>query len=179
MQQIIANIFTLVEYFELLKQNRSFIRPDCCPICQASHVHFHGYYLRKPDRGSNSDDNQNPVKIYRFYCPACKCTCSVLPECIAPARWYMWQIQQIVILACLAGKSLRAMARENMPSRHTIKRWWSRLQDQFTKHSDLLKTYLSELGRTSDIKEFWRRCLDKIKLSTAMRILHDDGIPIP
>ena len=156
-----------------------FFRPDCCPYCQSCHLHFHGGYPRKPDRGFNSVDNHNPVKIFRFRCSDCKRTCSVLPECIPPARWYMWQIQQAAIFAYLTEQSLRAIAKTMMPSRQTIKRWWLRLKEQYTTHRSVLVTYLSALGRTTTINEFWQCWLNEVYLSTAMRLLHGDGFTIP
>ncbi|WP_226382967.1 DUF6431 domain-containing protein [Burkholderia mayonis] len=55
----------------------------------------HGCYDRKADR--SADGQLNPVSVPRFRCPSCRRTCSRLPLCICPRRWYGWALQQQVL----------------------------------------------------------------------------------
>ncbi|PQV42539.1 hypothetical protein B0G83_1503 [Paraburkholderia sp. BL21I4N1] len=80
-------------------------RPVACGHCGCSGVWCHGRYHRKADRSAAGD--LNPVPVLRFRCRACSRTCSRLPLCIAPHRWYNWALQQQVLLLLFAGCSQR------------------------------------------------------------------------
>lgn len=83
-------------------------------------------------------------------------------------------------MALLEGKSLYAVAKEALPSRSTIRRWWGRLQDQFHAHKDSLCVLISELGKAAgSIKTFWLTLFKTISLASAMRLCHISGVVIP
>ncbi|MBE0548932.1 MAG: hypothetical protein IH627_15050 [Rubrivivax sp.] len=86
-------------------------RPAACPHCRCSGMWRHGCYHRKADRstggGAGGGESLNPVPVLRFLCRACARTCSRLPACIAPRRWYDWLVQQAVLVLLLGGSSLR------------------------------------------------------------------------
>lgn len=172
MRLIVANIFTLIQYLKLLSENLCELRPDSCPHCGFGNLWFHGRYERKPDRPHCSKSNLNPIPIFRFYCPNCKRTCSVLPECIPPRRWYLWTVQQAVLLLYLGKQSIRQLAKQTAPSRRTIHRWLSRFKERFIVHASHLKSLDSKLGYRNSFSEFWQGVLAKMPLSTAMRQLN-------
>lgn len=179
MRQIVSDICTLMQHIIELNKNVDNYRPDSCCYCGHHKLRRHGYYPRKADRENPTENNLNPIMIPRFYCSVCKRTCSVLPECIPPRRWYPWCIQQACLLLILGNKSLRQVEKQTLPSRWTIGRWINRLKEQFGLYSFHLKSCFSELGYCNLFERFWKNCLDKISLAKAMLILNNMGVAIP
>jgi transposase-like protein len=180
MLYIIPGIRSLIQYLKVLNHPLSDQRrPSCCPHCGKTGLWCHGYYLRKPDRESQSDESLNPILIQRYLCSSCGRTCSVLPECIPPRRWYMWAVHQAVLILSLVGKSMRAIAKETLPSRQTIRRWLARFKEAFNLHKDTLCNHLIELGRTSGFSEFWEGAFKQMPLSQAMYLCHASGVIVP
>lgn len=155
------------------------VRPDCCIYCGRMSPWWHGCHPRKPDREHNTGGSLNPILIQRCYCPGCKKTFSVLPECVPPRRWYLWEVQQAVLLLFILGQSAYAIAKKSTPSYKTIKRWIARFQEQFLLHKDTLCARFAELGQTSGVSEFWQACLKKMTLGSAMRICHVAEVIVP
>ena len=178
MVHIVAGILSLMQHLSV-KEDQASYRLDHCLCCGKAKPHLHGCYPRKSDRSGNNNSSLNPVYIQRYYCPACQRTCSVLPECISPHRWYLWEIQQIALSLLLTGKSLRAVAQEIMPSRHTISRWLNRLKEQLHIHKDALCNLIIDLGRTTGLIDFWQACLSHLSLAQAMRLCHVAGVTVP
>ena len=176
---IVAGIASLFQYLGLIKNEPAIFRPESCGFCGISHPWRHGSYPRKADRSNAGDHSLNPILIQRYYCSGCRRTFSVLPECIPPKRWYLWNVQQAALLLLFAGKSLNAVAKEIMPSRHTIKRWLSRSKEQFRIHKDVLCNHFIELGQTVTHIDFWQMFFKNNLLNTAMRLCHAAGVPIP
>ena len=179
MHTIIPGISSLIQYNEQLQTNTEAFRPDHCPTCGKAGLWVHGSYDRKADYEHPVSESLNPVTILRFYCPCCKHTCSILPECIPPRRHYPWSIQQVVLLLLLKGLSYQAASQQTKPSRWTISRWWRRLQSQFLLYGYHLRSCLPSLGRISELIAFWKTLLDKFSLSHTMLILHNAGVVIP
>lgn len=111
MRPIIKAIKTLSHYLSCLKENAKRFKPEQCIHCGAGCLWSHGFYERKPDRPSGNGPTLNPIPILRFYCKLCRRTCSVLPEAIPPRRWYLWSIQQAVIISVLMGKAFAHQVR--------------------------------------------------------------------
>lgn len=177
---ILSNILSLTQYISITQENPQLLRPEFCPACGRTGLWCHAHYLRKPDRSPTGE--LNPVLIFRFLCRFCGKTCSVLPECIPPRRWYLWEIQQLILYQLLLGASVRAASRSqnNRPSRSTCRRWWAWLLAQFLTQRDALLVRFPELGRTAEtVKQFWPACLAKITLARAMYFCHQAGVPIP
>lgn len=177
MTWILSDILSLTQYLVTV-QMKEFSDTGRCPHCGNATLWHHGYYYRKPDRSTDTQ-SLNPLPIQRYFCPNCKKTCSALPECLPPRRWYLWQIQQAALTLLLAGKSMRAIAQEITPSRRTIGRWSTRFKEQFHLHKDVLCGHFIDLGRNIGLSDFWRACLNKISLSHAMRLCHVAGVPVP
>jgi transposase-like protein len=150
-----------------------------CP-CGKSNPHRHGTYDRKADRTGTIEESLNPVPIQRYYCPECKKTCSVLPECIAHNRWYLWEIQALALLLVFSKKSIFATANKMQISRQTISRWAGRLKEQLIFHKDILCNIFTDLGRTAtDLNDFWLSVFKQINFGAAMRFCHIGGVNIP
>jgi DNA-directed RNA polymerase subunit N (RpoN/RPB10) len=119
MRRIVASIAALDQHIEAVHETPGLYRPSCCPHCGIKVVWQHGFYYRKADRRTQSKESLNPVPIRRYCCSVCRHTCSRLPLCIAPRRWYDWTVQQSVLIQLLNGFSRRECARGAAPSRHT------------------------------------------------------------
>ena len=179
MSSILAEITSLEQHIQHLYNYPDDYRPPQCPHCHKANVWIHGSYTRMADRDKKTSGHLNPVPIPRFRCPHCKKTCSVLPECIPPRRWYLWTIQQAALWLLLTGHSLPPIRPSRYPGRTTIRRWWQWLQDAFLHHADVLRSRFPELGRFVGFHEFWQTCLTKMPLSEAMYWLHKAGLAIP
>jgi len=191
MRNILPGISTLDQHVKLSSSTTEDYRPATCPHCGKAGLHLHGGYSRKVDRdGSLSKDTM--ILIPRFQCPNCHRTCSVLPECIPPRRWYLWnKFQQIAITAVLMGKSFAAAAKEAATkeiankkitlslSRHTVSRWFNQLYEKFDTHSTALRQHITDLGRFNSFEDFWPACFEKISLSEAMLLCNGAGVNVP
>tara|TARA_B110000908_G_C10145255_1_gene398727 strand:- start:326 stop:907 length:582 start_codon:yes stop_codon:yes gene_type:complete len=176
---ILAGIHTLEQHLSHLNLNPEAYRPERCPSCGRAGLWIHGYYPRMSDRVNPSSLSLNHVPIPRFMCPHCDKTCSVLPECIAPRRWFPWPLQQIALALMISGCSLRQACAQMLPSRKTLWRWRKHLQDRFLAHADGLRSRFSALGRHAGLLEFWQACLAQMSLGEAMRWLHQEGLSMP
>ena len=141
-----AILFTLESY-----------RPPRCPHCGVASLWGHGFYDRKADRSAAGA--LNPVLVPRFRCTACCRTCSRLPLCFCPRRWYGWALQQLVLSLCMSGMSLRRIAAVVGVDRRTVGRWWRWLCGHGAGFAFALRSRFPELGRTDGDTAFWRACL--------------------
>ena len=178
MNRIVAGITSLAQHIETLSQTPEHYRPRSCPHCGVSPVWGHGHYFRKADLEHRGEASANPVPIPRYCCAGCGQTCSRLPECIAPRRWYNWLWQQIGLRPMVEGRPATEQPPGPTPARRTIGRWWSWLQAR----SPLFRFYLSsrfpELGRVAADTAFWSQVFGTIGLSGAMTWL-DQEVSVP
>lgn len=179
MRPIVPGIGTLAQHLKQIKEAPETYRPERCPHCGKAGVWCHGAYTRKSDRESRADDRLDPVPILRFYCRHCRRTCSALPECIPPRRWFLWSIQQAAIVLWLAGVSVEKAAELVVPSADTIWRWWSRLHACFSEHGFHLCRHFAKWGVYQSAKALWRAVLAELSLSQAMCLLHQSGVIVP
>ena len=156
------------------------LRPEQCPHCGKSFPHHHGYYPRKADRQNSAENSLNPIPIFRFRCDFCKRTCSVLPECIPPRRWYLWIVQQAALLLICLGYSKRSIASKLHLARSTVRRWEGRLQEMFKIHAFHLCSREPTLGVSLfSYLTFWDGCLKIMSLARAMYWIHHAGCAVP
>ncbi len=180
MPYILPRILSLIQYKNDIEDNiDESMRLERCECCGKLGPQRYGYYLRKSGRISGVDVSLNPIKIQRYYCPSCCRTMSVLPECIPPRRWYLWEVQQAVLLLLLSGLSICAVAKTSQPSRHTVARWLARLKAQFLAQRDTLVRFKEDLCKSVTFTAFWQTCLGLMTLGEAMRICHVTGVYVP
>jgi len=177
--RILPGINLLKQHLLELKLHPESYRPDYCPHCGINGIWNHGHYLRKADREGEDGTYLDPVPIPRYYCIHCKRSCSRLPSCIPPHRWYLWVVQQAVLTAVLSGTSFRRTAHEHPPAHRTIARWMRWLENSFTQHSLHLQSRFSVLGRHDSLASFWLACFQKMSLAEAVTWLERDGMVIP
>ena len=107
-------------------------------------------------------------------------TCSRLPLCIGPRRWYDWALQQQQVLQLLiAGASLRRTAAIFALGYHTVRRWWRSLSARHETFVFHLRSRFAELGRSADRGGFWLACFRCRPLCEAMAWLDHDGLAVP
>lgn len=179
MQRIVPAILSLEQHRDALQREPVTYRPAACPRCGLAKLWGHGCYERKADRRPAPCGSLNPIPIPRFYCQGCRQTCSRLPECIAPRRWYGWAVQQVVLLWLLGGGSVHQAAVQGSVARHTVRRWWVWLKVRSEAFSFWLRSRFPELGRTVDFSGFWQGCLAAMPLSRAMAWLDLAGVVVP
>jgi len=179
-RNIVEGIKDLKTYLIFLKEKSQIFKPTSCLHCGLNVLWNHGVYFRKPDRNTSSENNVNPVPILRFICKSCKRTCSTLPECIPPKRWFLWDVQQCVLEDCFSEKSINSIHNKNEVSRHTINRWATWLiEDKFAQFAYRLKTLVPWLGANAAPTAFWTACFSKISLSKAMLTVNNLGGNVP
>lgn len=179
MQRIVPAILSIPQHQEVLEQEPVIYRPSACPHCGLANPWGHGRYARKADRRPGPSGSLNPVFIHRFFCQGCGQTCSRLPECIAPRRWYDWAVQQVVLLWLLAGGSVHQAAVQGGVGRHTVRRWWMWLRERSEAFGFRLRSRFPELGCSVDFAGFWQGCLSIMPLSRAMAWLDLAGVSVP
>lgn len=173
MNRILGTITTLDQHFVEIANGGDVYRPPNCPHCRSGGLWHHGCYHRKADRSADVSESRNPVAILRFLCRACLRTCSRLPACIAPRRWYDWAMQQVVLLLLLADGSLHQGSRETGRSRSTVRRWRDWLHARSEQFTFFLRSRLPELGRLPE-PDFWHQVIGSMSLADAMAWLDQD-----
>ncbi|MCY0858713.1 DUF6431 domain-containing protein [Cupriavidus sp. D39] len=177
MHRIVFAFPTLEQHLRAVRATPQSYRPKVCIHCGGACLWCHGCYHRKADRGE--DGSLNPAPVPRFRCPTCRRTCSRLPLCICPRRWYDWALQQQVLLLLLIGASLRRVAAVFALSYHTVRRWWHWLQAHGATFMFHLRSRFAELGRAADSTTFWLTCFARMPLCEAMAWLDHDDQDVP
>jgi len=151
MDRIVGNIANLAQHLLAVATDPERYRPQACPHCCCAGVWRHGCYHRKADR-SACGESLNPVPVLRFLYRTCARTCSRLPACIAPRRWYDWAVQQAALLLLLGGMSLHGCARSSGSDRRTVRRWRDWLRERGEQFAFFLRSRMPELGRADHQK---------------------------
>ena len=167
MHRIVASITTLDQHLEAVGATPERYRPQACPHCRLGGLWRHGCYYRKADRSAGGE-SCNPVAVLRFLCRQCLRTCSRLPLCIAPRRWYDWAAQQAVLALLLAGCSVHRCARCTCRARRTVRRWRDWLDARGEHFAFVLRSRFPELGRLPDRNSLWRHMVNVMPLAQAM-----------
>ena len=179
---IIPGVSSLAKYCQQIAEPTSALKQqesNACPHCHAGTLVKNGFYHRKASRTNEDSIKLNPVPIQRYLCKSCKRSCSALPECIPPRRWYLWDIQSKVLSLFISGKSYRAIARLLLPTRSTIARWIKRFNSQWLLYADTLRQHLPAVCHSQKFKPFWATVLGQCSLASVMCHCHQAGIEIP
>jgi len=174
MNRILGTITTLDQHFDEIANGGDVYRPPSCPYCRSGGLWHHGCYLRKADRTAIGNESRNPVPILRFLCRSCQRTCSRLPACIAPRRWYDWAVQQVVLLILMAGVSLFQCCQQTGRALSTVRRWRDWLRARSDKFTFFLRSRFPELGRVPEPDSFWHQVISSMSLAQAMAVLNRD-----
>jgi len=179
MPHIVPAIACLEQHLKELAGSPETYRPSRCPKCGLAGLWCHGHYERKADRDTGK---LNPVEVPRYICGkkgGCGSSCSSLPSCLCPRRWYDWAVQQAVLLLMLAGASIRSCAEELGRARSTVRRWWKWLAGRHEVYAFHLLTDHPEWGRVERWQEFWQRAMEEQPLAEPMAYLARAGLTVP
>jgi hypothetical protein len=121
----------------------------------------------------------NLIPIPRLFCRFCRRTCSVLPSCLSPRRCYAWAVQQVALVAALAGHGDEAAAEASGVHPSTAKRWRRWLKRWHERFSLALRQHWPALGYAGDWRALWRHCLERWSLAEAMHRLQVSGLTVP
>ena len=180
MYRIVSGITSLLQHIKTLSQQPEVYRPSFCPHCGLVGLWCHGFYTRKADRRPlPSKELIPPVAIPRFLCSGCERTCSRLPSCIAPRRWYGWLFQQQILQFMLMVGSLNQCSVKFNLHRGTVRRWWNWLKSSSPTFEFFLRSRFPEWGRVPDFKSFWSGALGSMPLSEVMASLDFEGVTVP
>lgn len=179
MPRILPEIATLTQHLDTFYSDPERYRPDACPCCNLARPWAHGFYTRKADRPPSGQGQLNPIPIPRFLCPHCRRTCSRLPECIPPRRWYLWVVQQAVLCRALSEWSIRLIHQTSGPARSTIRRWRDWLEARGMTFAFHLKSHFPQLGRFEEGTAFWQAVFERPGLAGAMAVLDRLGEIVP
>lgn len=180
MNRIVSGIDSLQQHIETLRSKPEVYRPLRCPSCGHGALWHHGCYFRKADRRPEPmNECLNPIPIPRYLCASCRHSCSRLPSCIAPRRWYSWLLQQQALQSLLTVYSFRGCSALLGIGRSAVRRWWNWLSSSTSTFEFFLRSRYPELGRTSDWQSFWRACLSAMPLSCVMADIDHDGVDVP
>ncbi len=175
MRRIIIGITSLEQHLQTLSENREVYRPHLCPHCGFGKLWDHGNYDRKADRISVGKENMNPIPIPRYLCAGCERTCSRVPECIAPRRWYNWIVQAVYLRAVMRETQLEGEASASShPTRRTIQRWWNWLRECGPVFRFHLSSRFAEFGRVGEALDYWCHVVDTMGLSRAMAFVNQE-----
>lgn len=172
MHRIVGHIASLAQHLIAVATDPEQYRPPGCPHCGLAGLWRHGCYHRKADRSARG--SHELVAVLRFLCQGCVQTCSRVPACISPRRWYDWAVQQAVLMMLLSGVSLRGCARGSGVDRRTVRRWRDWLRERGELFAFFLRSRWPELGRAADFDAFWRQVIDELSLQQAAAWLDRD-----
>ncbi len=183
MHRVVALVASLQEHLDRWTEKPEDYRPAGCPSCGLARPWRHGHYERKADRDGGCF---NPVPVTRYVCGrkgGCGKSCSRVPSCLAPRRWYLWSVQQAILVCLLSGMSLNRCADTVGcilgPSFRTIRRWWRWLEARHALFSFRLLDREPEWGRSVHWTDFWRRALAQQPLRELMAYLDGQGLIVP
>ena len=179
MCRMIGSVHTLAQHFLTLHIDPSAYRPKRCPQCKHGVLWAHGVYYRQGDRSLISENRCVLIPVPRFCCPHCNTTCSRLPACLSPRRWYPWSAQGLAQLLVLAGTPLTRIREWVGASADTIRRWRVRLAERTKTFEFHLRSVFPDLGRHGQRDAFWSAALREPGLSEAMVTVCRLGEAVP
>jgi hypothetical protein len=177
--RIISSIRTMDQHFQALDSNPSIYHPEYCDQCGRSGLWGHGVYHRKGDRSITGSYRYTAIPIPRFLCPHCGVTCSRLPACLAPRRWYPWGTQALAIFLVITGHSLVCATDLCGAVPCTVRRWQRWLQERSVELSFHLRSLFPSLGRYGEDDAFWSSSLRSMSFADAMAAVCHQGVAVP
>lgn len=179
MCRMIGSIRTLAQHFLTLNIAPSVYKPKRCPQCKHGVLWAHGVYYRQGDRSLISEKRSVSTPVPRFRCPHCNTTCSRLPGCLSPRRWYPWDAQAMALFLVFRGNSLALIRKLVVASEDTIRRWRAWLAEHAETFEFHLRSVFSHLGRNGQGEDFWYAALREKELSRMMATVCRLGEAVP
>lgn len=127
----------------------------CCDACGRT-MHKHGRYFRSV----TTTREIITIPIYRWVCPLCRITISLLPDFLIPWARFATYIRESTVAKILRGESYGGIARSITAlsvrvSRCTVRRWWKRHIQRASALSLWLSGQLLFSGHTEDLLQHY------------------------
>ena len=181
MTQIIREYPSIDKYNDDATHNPTKMKPDACVICGSTEFVLNGFYPRKSEkRGKDTHIKNGELGVRRMKCKGkCAKSYSILPSIIPPLRWYLWCMQQLVLMLYIAGQSIHKIAKEAKVARSTVRRWVDWGKQKWCIFCNELMPSLTFLSEVNSFTDFYQRIFEKWDLSEVMCRLHHLGLVIP
>jgi len=179
MTQIIKEYGTVNQYRDDVKYHPENLKPQACDNCGCNHFWKNGDYERAITGRDKDKSNSEVVDIIRFKCSFCHENYSVLPSMIPLFRWYLWCMQQWVLLLVLNGYSFYKAARVSGVDRRTVSRWFYWLKDKYKIIYHTMCQLDKNLSKYYLIKDFYSSLFSCHHLSKISMYLHQYNLLVP
>ena len=129
--------------------------PDINTSCQNCNrkMHKHGCYKRN----AYTKYYSYRIPIYRWCCPDCGKTISLLPPFLIPYARFYTSLRESVIKRRMNGKSYKSIAERIVSqkngglSEQTVKRWWKKFKERVSSAANWLAGELVKAGEEEDL----------------------------
>ena len=178
--QIIKPYSSINDYISDATNNPEALYPERCECCGSTRFSLNGFYERKSEgRGKEVHVKNGELKIRRLKCKGmCGISYSILPSLIPRLRWYLWCMQQFIIMLLISGASIAAIVERTHISRSTITRWIRWFKEKWIIFCNELMPKNIFLSEVSHFIGFYSSVLKRWKLSQIMLKLHEIGLVI-
>lgn len=179
MAQIIKEYRSLEQYQQTVHFNPDALKPDQCDHCGCEHLWCNGQYERAISGRDKNKTKAEAIDILRFKCSRCRIHYSVLPSIVSLLRWYLWCMQQWVLLMVLNGYSFCKASQIAGIDRRTVARWYAWLQDKFQMIYQLVCHLDSRFIHHNTLNDFYLSLFIFHSLSRLAAVLHQNKILVP
>lgn len=137
--------------------------------CNDQTLHKHGRYFRTPV----FKHRRVRLPIYRWYCPKCGQTLTVLPDFLVPGGHFATQVREAAIRRRKRGESITRVAKGVVSfavggvSPDTIKRWWRRHLEKAGEVTQWIAGELIRFGVKEDLLRLHFKGVNLTPLDTA------------
>lgn len=153
-----TKIFSLGKNWKIYSKEYATKRPELTFTCEKEQcnqrdLHNHGCYYRT----AWTKHGRFQIPIYRWRCPECGQTLSVLPDFLVPWARFVTPVREAAIKRKAQGQGFPHVAQGVVSpavsgiSRRTIKRWWRRHLDQVNDASQWVSGELIQAGIDTDL----------------------------
>ena len=143
---------TIIVYVDLYGNQCPDINVDC-PKCNNRKTHKHGHYKRTVYTKYFS----HRIPIYRWCCPECGKTISLMPPFLIPYARFYTSLRESAIKRRMNGESYNSIAEKIVSqkngglSNQTVKRWWKKFVNNVSSAANWISGELIKSGEVEDI----------------------------
>ena len=143
---------TIIIYMELFGNEGPDINVNCSK-CNNRKTHKHGHYKRTVYTKYFS----YRIRIYRWCCPECGKTISLMPTFLIPYARFYTPLRESAIKRRMNGESYNSIAEKIVSQKNgglsmqTVKRWWKNFMKNVLPATNWLAGELIKLGEAEDL----------------------------
>ena len=169
-QKKILHLGSCRAYLKRHGKHRPNLRFTCeNQTCNDQTLHKHGFYLRTPV----FKHHRVNIPIYRWYCPICGETLTVLPDFLVPWAHFATQVREAAMKRRTRGKSVTKVANSVTStvvggvSPDTVKRWCKRHLQNIGGVTQWIASELIQSGVKEDLLRLHFKGVNPTILDTA------------